>query len=75
MGKTHMSYSGNVCDSRNAADGVTVNLINPVILFFTIKSAIKTQVAIDMLLLGEAIVGASRHDSQLTLFMDGNGKG
>lgn len=72
----HMcSNGGNICISRNTASVVTVNLINPVILFLAIKSAIKAQVKVDTLLLGEAMVGASRHDSQLLLFMDHKGKG
>lgn len=72
----HMcSNGGNICISRNTASDVTVNLINPVILFLAIKSAIKAQVKVDKLLLGEAMVGASRHDSQLLLFMDHKGKG
>lgn len=60
---------------ETAVDDITVNWINPLILFFAIKSTIKTQVTVDMLLLGAAMVGASRHDSQLMLFMGHNGKG
>lgn len=75
MSRMHTSYSGHICISRNAVNDITVNWKNPVILFFAIKSAIKPQVTVDMLLLGAAIVGASRRDSQLLLFMAHNGKG
>lgn len=54
---------------------VTVSLINTVIFSFSIKSAIKTQVKVDMSLLCEVILRAPRHDSQLMLFMDYKGKG
>lgn len=40
---------------------VTVTLINTVILFFSIKSAIKTQVKVDMSLLGEVILRFTAH--------------
>ena len=60
---------------KKQASDVTVNLINPVILFLAIKSAIKAQVKVDVLLLGKAMVGASRRDSQLVLFMDHRGEG
>lgn len=47
-------------------------MINPVILFLAIKLAIKAQVKVDMLLLGGAMVGASRHDSQLLFVIHGS---
>lgn len=40
---------------------LTVTLINTVILFFSIKSAIKTQVKVDMSLLGEVILRFTAH--------------